>query len=62
MYVSSFNVLKRDSDDVSRKALDNEVVKRRGQRRPKITCGWQMEVKIKKFDLEKEEVVNRAKR
>ena len=62
MYVSSFNVLKRDSDDVLRKALDIEVVKKRGQRRPKMTCGWQVEIKIKKIGLEKEEVVNRAKR
>ena len=54
-------VLRKDNDDVLRRALDFEVSGRRGRGRPNITWERQVEVHTNLTGLKKEDAIDRVK-
>ena len=55
------HVLKTDNNDISRRALDFEVVGRRGRRRPNMISKGQVEEHINQIGQKREDVIDRVK-
>ena len=55
------HVLKTDNGDISRRALDFEVVGRRGRRRLNMTSKGQVEEHINQIGQKREDAIDRVK-
>ena len=55
------HVLRRDNGDILRRALDFEVVGRRGRGRPNMTLKRQVEEHINQIGLKREDFIDRVK-